>query len=71
MLIRCNGNILIPLQRISKCEDKGGEVLIWADGSAYHATGENAKVVQALVAKIQKNGKKTDHVRKEEEQGML
>ncbi len=58
MLIRCNGDILIPLSRISKCEDKGSEVLIWADGCSYHASGENAKVVQAMVGKIQKTGKK-------------
>ena len=67
MLIRCTGNVLVPLSRIDKCEDKGDTIIVWVEDEAHYAQGEDAEVIRSLVAqKPPKAAKETVHVRKEE-----
>lgn len=67
MLIRCTGNVLVPLSRIDKCEDKGDTIIVWVEDEAHYATGQDAEVIRSLVAqKPQQAAKETANVRKEE-----
>lgn len=69
MLIKA-GDRLIPLSSIETCELRHSEVIIYTrSGSAFVASGQDADVIKAMVARIQKpsTGKKADNVRKEEE----
>ena len=50
MLIRCTGNVLIPLSRIDKCEDKGDAIIVWANKETHFARGDDAEVIRSLVA---------------------
>jgi len=51
VLIRCNGNVLIPLVRIDKCEDKGDCIIVWVGDERHFAHGEDAETIRSLVAR--------------------
>ena len=68
MLIRCNGNVLIPLSAIDKCVDRQDCIIVYVDDESHYATGEDAEVIRSLVAqKPQKAAKEQSNVRKEEQ----
>ena len=69
MLIKA-GDRLIPITSINHCELRNSEVIISTmSGDKFLASGQDADVIKAMVARIQKpsTGKKADNVRKEEE----
>ena len=70
MLIRCNGNVLIPVSRIDKCEDRGDTIVVYIDDERHHASGEDAEVIRSLVAhkatQQPQAAKEKSHVRQEE-----
>lgn len=67
MLIRCNGNNLIPLSRIDVCEDKGDTIVIMVAGKAYYAQGDEAEVIRSLVATKPQSAAKDSKYGKQEE----
>jgi len=71
VLIRCNGNVLVPLTSIDKCVDKGDCIVVYVDDETHFARGEDAEVIRSLVAhkatqEQPKAAKEQSHVRKEE-----
>jgi hypothetical protein len=70
VLIRCNGNVLIPVSRIDKCEDKGDCIVVWVEDETHFARGEDAEVIRSLVAhkatQQPQAAKEKSHVRQEE-----
>jgi len=70
VLIRCNGNVLVPISRIDKCEDRGDTIVVYIDGERHYASGEDAEVIRSLVAhkatQQPKAAQEKSHVRKEE-----
>lgn len=70
MLIRCNGNILIPLSKIDKCEDRGDTIVVWVDDERHFASGDDAEVIRSLVAhkatQQPQAAQEKSHVRQEE-----
>jgi hypothetical protein len=71
VLIRCNGNVLVPLSRIDKCEDRGDTIVVYVNDERHYASGEDAEVIRSLVAhkatqEQPKAAKEQSHVRKEE-----
>ena len=70
MLIKA-GDRLVPISAINHCEIRNVEVIIHTlSGDKFLASGEDAEVIKAMVARIQKpsTGKKADNVRKKEEE---
>ena len=70
MLIRCNGNVLVPVARIDKCEDRGDTIVVYIDDERHYASGEDAEVIRSLVAhkatQQPKAAQEKSHVRQEE-----
>ncbi len=50
MLIRCNGNVLVPLSRIDKCEDRGDTIVVYVNDERHYASGVDAEVIRSLIA---------------------
>lgn len=71
MLIRA-GNTLVPMSSIDTCVMKGDEIVInTLSGKLFVASGQEAEVIRAMVARVQKPTptKKVSNVRQEEEVG--
>lgn len=71
MLIKA-GDRLIPMSAIESCVIKGDEIVInTISGKIFMASGKEAEVIRAMVARVQKPSsiKKESNVRQEEEVG--
>ncbi len=71
MLIRCNGNVLVPLSSVDKFVDKGDVIVVYVDDETHFAQGEDAAMIRSLVVRNAPQqqpmaAKEESHVRKEE-----